>query len=110
MPRKPAPIRPYRDSVARRGRGLPAQFLNVGPKSAAWLADAGIHSLDDVRRLGPVESCRRMRARGHEVSVVMAYALEGALAGCHWNAIPAETREVLRVEFLRMKRGASGCV
>ena len=72
MPRKPAPIRPYRDHAARGARGRPARFLNLGPKSAAWLADACIHSLDDVRRLGRIETCRRMRARGHAVSVVMA--------------------------------------
>jgi hypothetical protein len=35
---------------------------------------------------------------------VMAYALEGALAGCHWQRIPAETRQWLRTEFAKMKR------
>jgi hypothetical protein len=33
----------------------------------------------------------------------MAYALEGALAGCHWNAIPWETKADLRLRFAKMK-------
>jgi len=28
---------------------------NMGPKSSEWLASVGIHSLDDVARLGVVE-------------------------------------------------------
>ncbi len=36
----------------------------------------------------------------------MAYALEGALAGCHWNEISAETRQWLRAEFARMRRSS----
>lgn len=59
--------------------------------------------MDEVRRLGPIEVCRQLRARGHPVSVVMAYALEGALAGCHWNAIPWETKDELRLRFAKMK-------
>ena len=56
-----------------------------------------------VRNLGPIEVCRRLRAGGHPVSVVMAYALEGALTGCHWQDIPWETKQFLRVEFAKVK-------
>jgi hypothetical protein len=34
----------------------------------------------------------------------MAYALEGALAGCHWNALPVEVKEFLRQEYAVMKQ------
>ena len=34
----------------------------------------------------------------------MAYALEAGLAGCHWQAIPAETKQFLRVEFAKLRR------
>jgi hypothetical protein len=34
----------------------------------------------------------------------MAYAHEGVLSGCHWNAIPWETKEFLRGEFARMTK------
>ncbi|HEX2854763.1 MAG TPA: TfoX/Sxy family protein [Opitutaceae bacterium] len=101
MPRKPERILPFRDTPdVRESFGA---MLNLGPKSSAWLIEAGIKSMDEVRRLGPIEVCRQLRARGHPVSVVMAYALEGALAGCHWNAIPWETKDELRLRFAKMK-------
>jgi len=101
MAKKPEPIRPFREKPDAR-HSLQAS-LNLGPKSAGWLIGAGIHSLDQVRKLGPIEACRRLRAAGYPVSVVMAYALEGALTGCHWNEIPGEAKEFLRIEFTRMK-------
>lgn len=102
MPKKPERILPFRHKPNARERIRAA--LNLGPKSSGWLVHAGIESIEEVRKLGPIEVCRRLRACGHPVSVVVAYALEGALSGCPWNAIPWETREALRVEFAQMKR------
>jgi DNA transformation protein len=90
--------------MERPGPGGSGRMLNLGPKSSAWLRAIGITTEAQVRRLGPIEVCRRLRTAGRPVSVVMAYALEGALAGCHWNAIPWETKEHLRAEFAQMKR------
>lgn len=55
-----------------------------------------------------IEVCRRLRASGVPVSVVMTYALEGALGGCKWNEIPGESRQWLRAEFQRMKAAERG--
>jgi hypothetical protein len=82
-------------------------LLNLGPKSSAWLADAGITTRAELERIGTIEACRRVRAAGHPVSVVMAYAIEGALMGCHWNALPWEFRQQLRIDFARMKRAGN---
>ena len=103
MPTKPERVLPFREAAAHDQPGLAAE-INLGPKSAAWLASAGIRSRDDVARLGVIETCRRVRAAGQPVSVLLAYALEGALAGCHWNAIPWETKLGLRAEFARLRR------
>ncbi|MEO5958162.1 MAG: TfoX/Sxy family protein [Opitutaceae bacterium] len=103
MKRKPEPIRPFRDKVSDAPQALGA-LLNLGPKSSVWLHAAGIRSHDEIIKLGPIEVCRRIRANGNPVSVVMAYALEGAISGCHWNAIPWETKQWLRAEFAKMKR------
>ncbi len=78
--------------------------LNLGPKSTAWLREIGLTTLKEVRALGPIDVCRRLHAGGRPVSAVKAYALEGALTGCHWNAIPRETKEFLAAEFAQMKR------
>ncbi len=79
-------------------------LMNLGPKSALWLVAAGITTRGEVERLGPIEVCRRLKRHGRPVSVLLAYALEGGLAGCHWQAIPAEAKEFLRVEFAKMRR------
>jgi hypothetical protein len=105
MPRKPTPIRPFRERPDLR-RNLAAE-LNLGPKSSAWLIENGINSLQQIRELGPIEVCRRLRAAGRPVSVVMAYALEGAVMGCHWNALPWETKQFLKAEFALMKKATS---
>ena len=64
----------------------------------------GVTSRADIIALGPIEVCRRLRQAGRPVSAVMAYALEGAVSGTHWNQIPAETKQALRGDFARMKR------
>ena len=108
MPRKPELLLPFRESSGRTTSRVSATelgaLLNLGPKSAAWLHAIGIRSRDDIIRLGVIEICRRVRAAGQPVSVLLAYALEGAVTGCHWNAIPWETKQFLRAEFARMKR------
>ncbi len=100
-PAKKERILPFRDSG--KLRHPVAGAYNLGPKSTAWLAAIGVRSLDDVRALGPIEVCRQLRVSGFPVSVLMAYALEGALGGCHWNQLPAETKAFLTAEFARMK-------
>jgi DNA transformation protein len=105
MPAKPRqsrikPVKIGRD-IERRSRG---SALNLGPKSMTWLRACGITTLEQVRQLGPIEICRRLHANGFNVSAVMAYALEGALSGTHWNAIPSETKAWLRAEFVRLTR------
>jgi len=80
-----------------------AALLNLGPKTAAWLDAAGIHTRAQVAELGPIGVCRRLRENGRPVSVLMAYAVEGALSGTPWNDLPAETKQSLRAEFARMK-------
>ncbi|MSU47838.1 MAG: competence protein TfoX [Opitutus sp.] len=110
MPRLPKPIRPFRAPSARPGKSTPptggelGALLNLGPKSSEWLAATGITTRAQIERLGTIEVCRQLHVAGHPVSVVMAYAIEGALMGCHWNALPWEFKQHLRVEFAKMKR------
>jgi len=77
---------------------------NLGPKSAAWLADIGITTRAQLARTGAIEACRRLRKAGHPVNTVMAYAIEGALMDCDWRALPFEFRKNLRVECLKLRR------
>lgn len=78
--------------------------MNLGPKTSQWLVEVQIDSPAKIRQLGPIEVCRLLRAAGRPVSILIAYALEGALCGCHWNDLPWETKAFLRGEFAKMKK------
>ncbi len=89
-----------------RPGGPAPRLLNLGPKSTAWLAAIGVRTKAQLRALGAIEACRRVRAAGHPASLLLAYALEGALTDTHWAELPPETKRWLREEFARMKRRA----
>ncbi len=97
---RPRPIR-IRPDPARRGvDGLP----NLGPKSAAWLADVGVTTREQLARVGPLGACRLLRAAGRPVSLLLAYAIEGALTGRHWARLDPATREILRAGLAGLRR------
>ena len=81
-----------------------AALKNLGEKTAQWLLDAGIRTKSELAKLGAIEVCRRMLMAGHPVSVVAAYAIEGALTDTPWNEIPASKKLELQRLFAIMKR------
>jgi DNA transformation protein len=98
------PIKIDRAPAQRSQRaGEIAAMLNLGPKTAAWLDAAGIHTRAQVVKLGPIGVCRQLLESGRPVNVLMAYAVEGGLSGTHWNALPAESKLWLRAEFAKMR-------
>jgi DNA transformation protein len=72
---------------------------NLGPKSSEWLAAIGVHSLDDVARLGVVETYKRVKAAYPEkVTLNMLYGLQAALLDIPWNELPPDIKAQLRKE------------
>lgn len=69
--------------------------LNLGPKSRAMLAEIGIHTLDDLRRAGAVNTYLELKLRGKPASLVMLYALEGAITNTHWLVVKRERKREL---------------
>lgn len=70
---------------------------NLGPKSSAWLASVGIHTLDDVAALGVVEVYKRVKAAyPDKVSLNMLYGLQAALLELPWNELPADIKAELK--------------
>jgi predicted flap endonuclease-1-like 5' DNA nuclease len=65
---------------------------NLGPRSAAILAAAGIATLAQLRRLGAVAAFVRARRHDAAVSLNLLYALAGALDGVHWRQVQRERR------------------
>jgi len=69
-----------------------AKLANLGPKSAAMLAGAGIESLEQLRALGAVNAYLAVRRQQGGVSLNLLWALEGALTGRRWQAVAREDR------------------
>ncbi|WP_242112872.1 TfoX/Sxy family protein [Luteimonas aquatica] len=76
----------------------PLKLRNVGPKSAAWLRQVGLRTLDDLAAAGPVEAFMRVKRAGFRPSLNLLYALEGALCDCHWQEVPEARRAQLVAE------------
>lgn len=71
------------------------KLRNIGPKSAAWLRQVGLRTYDDIAAAGAVDAFLRVKRAGFRPSLNLLYALEGALADCHWQEIPDARRQVL---------------
>ena len=70
---------------------------NLGPKSSEWLAAIGVHSLEDVAKLGVVETYRRVKAAYPEkVTLNMLWGLQAALLDIPWNELPPDIKEELK--------------
>jgi DNA transformation protein len=70
---------------------------NIGPKSTEWLASIGVHSLEDVAKLGVVETYKRVKiAYPEKVTLNMLWGLQAAVLGIHWNELPPDIKSELR--------------
>jgi len=70
-----------------------AKLRNIGPKSAAWLRQVGLRSLDDLQAVGAVEAFMKVKRAGLKPSLNLLYSLEGALLDCHWQEVPEQAAE-----------------
>lgn len=71
------------------------QLKNLGVASVNILRAVGINTHAELKRIGAVETYRRIRARNINVSKVMLYALEGALLDIHWNELSPDLKTQL---------------
>ena len=71
------------------------KIRNVGPKSAAWLRQVGVRTQEDLVHLGAVDAFMKVKRAGFRPSLNLLYALEGALANCHWADLPDERKTAL---------------
>ena len=75
-----------------------AKLRNIGPKSAAWLRQVGLHTPESLAEAGTVGAFMRIKRAGFRPSLNLLYSLEGALLGCHWRDIPDDRRQQLVAE------------
>ena len=72
---------------------------NIGPKSAAWLRQVGLHTQQDLIDTGAVAAFVKVRRAGFKPSLNLLYSLEAALLGCHWQELPVPRRQQLVAEY-----------
>lgn len=66
---------------------------NLGPKSSEWLTSIGVHTLEDVARLGVVETYKRVKAAyPDKVSLNLLYGLQAAMLDLPINQLPQDIR------------------
>lgn len=78
------------------------RLRNVGLVSLGWLREAGIRSASDLQRVGSVEAFCRVKAMGHNASLNLLYALEGALLDMDWRELPMGVKAELKVAAQRL--------
>ncbi len=75
------------------------KIRNVGPKSAAWLRQVGVRTIEDLARIGPVEAFLKVKRAGFRPSLNLLYSMAGALADCHWTDLPDARKQELLAAF-----------
>jgi DNA transformation protein len=68
---------------------------NLGPKSSQWLREAGISTIAELSRLGPVVAYRIFKQRRPKASLTLLWALAAGLKGLVWRKLTQETRKQL---------------
>lgn len=81
---------------------------NLGPKSQAVLAKAGIKTVAQLRKLGAVQAYARVKAKDPRASLNLLWALEGALSGRDWKSVAETDRASLLMALEDVQRLASG--
>lgn len=83
---------------------VPVEALkNIGEVTARWLHAVGIHTETDLREAGALLAYKILQ-RQHPVkaTILLLYALHGALEDMSWSQLPAEVKARLRSEAAGM--------
>ncbi|MFC3853227.1 TfoX/Sxy family protein [Salinispirillum marinum] len=72
----------------------------LGPASEKFLAEIGINTPDDLRKIGPIRAYMRLKEETDvQPSLNLLYAMVGALEDSHWTDIAKLERERLLMEL-----------
>jgi len=80
-----------------------AELKNLGPTIVRKLGEIGMHSENDLRRIGPAQAYLLIQKQeGRKLPVCYyLYSLAGALEDKHWNDLPEKQKKNLRKEIGR---------
>src|SRR5688572_18609635 len=71
----------------------------LGPKSSYQLKTIGVHTKDDLIKLGAIPAYLKLKQHYTTISLNFLYALVGAIEDKHWREIAATRREELLMEL-----------
>ncbi len=92
-------------STTEGSLGEPIESLrNLGPTSAQWLRDAGINSVEQLRRIGPVLSFKIVKQQQPRASFNLLWGLAAGLLDCDWRELTELQKNQLRTEFEELFR------
>jgi hypothetical protein len=83
-----------------------SSIRNLGPAYEASCARAGIHSAEELRRLGADAAYAMLLKSGTQPHFIGYYVLVMALQGRPWNDCKGEEKKALRTRFDSIKAGA----
>ena len=79
---------------------------NLGPVSAGWLRQAGIDTVAELKRVGPVAAFQMVKQRQPMASLNLLWAFAATLAGKDMRDLTAGERLKLHGELRRLSREA----
>lgn len=79
--------------------GTPVESLkNIGGMTADLLHDVGVHTLEDLRKMGSVEAYVKLKRRHHhKINKMFLYAMQGALMDVHWHALSEDIKNEILI-------------
>jgi len=72
---------------------------NIGEQLASELVASDLISIEDLTAMGSLNAAFCLRDHGFSVCANKLYALEGAIRGVRWHAIPSQQRSALWSAF-----------
>ncbi len=71
------------------------KLKGLGPKSAEMLRAAGVHTLEQLTRMGSVAAFCKVQHAGCKPSLNFLWGLESAITGVDWRVIARDHRTSL---------------
>ncbi len=89
-------------SLTEQELGDPVETLpNLGAATARWLGEAGIHTVEELRRIGAVAAFEQVRRIQPEVSLQLLWSLAAALEGRDGNDLSDAEKNDLKSRLSR---------
>ena len=82
-----------------------SKLPNIGTKLEKQLADVGITTAEELKKVGSREAWLRILHQDPPACIMRLSALEGAIQGIRWHLLDKETKESLK-DFYHKHKGS----